>query len=70
MKQKDIQQIKKLNKSLKKHTERYELNVNNDDYITLWDNSFEEPEFVFKTIELLYVKGFIEGFIFGRETKG
>jgi hypothetical protein len=70
MKQKNILEVKKLNKSLKKHTERYELNVDNDDYITLWDNSYEEPEFIFKSIELLYVKGFIEGFILGRETIG
>jgi hypothetical protein len=67
MKQKDALQVKKLNKEFREYTERYNLIVDDDGYITLWDSSLEEM--VFKTIELLYVKGFIEGFMLGRGTK-
>jgi hypothetical protein len=38
-----------------------------DSCIILYDNSFQED--VFRTIELSYVKAFLDGFVLGRETQ-
>lgn len=70
MKLKDIGLVKILNKELRKVTERYSLIIDDEDYIMLWDSSYENGEMVFKSNELTFIKGYVEGFILARETKG
>jgi len=68
MRQKDIAEIKKLNKRLREFTDRYNLSIDVDSSIFLYDNSLQED--VVRTLELSYIKPYVDGFILGRETQG